>query len=569
MFISHRNVPRMRGIFLSCFVVFGFLLAFQPAYAATNLILNPDMEMADSSGLPANWVRGKWGTNNAAFQYPVSGVAGSKAGKVTITQYTSGDAKWAHKEVAITAGKEYEFSDFYSSDVQTFITLQYRMSNGTFSYLDIDQPPASSSLTERTIRFVAPANAVGVTVFHLINRVGFLTTDRYSLTEVAVTPPPPTDPNNLFTNPSLETVGSNGLPTGWTRGKWGTNTNVFIFPTAGYQSDKAARVEISSYTSGDAKWYPGNVNVTPGSAYEFSNVYKSNIKSYVAIRYTLSSGANSFVDIGAPASSVDWKQFKTQFTVPPNAVAMTVFHLIKGVGYLEVDNYSLKKISNDPTKFNNGLVSINFDDGWRSAYQNALPILDAAGFKSNQFIVTGRMNSDFPGYVQPNEVLSMQSRGHEVGAHTRTHSDLTTLTDAEARAEIQGSRNDLKAIGINPVNFFAYPFGSYDDQVQQIVKDAGFAAGRSSDGGYNDKTIDLFALRRQPMLANTTLPQVKGYIDKALTDKTWVILLFHEVNNSGNQYSVTPSFFQQTVDYLKQKSVVPVTLSQAINLINQ
>ena len=37
---------------------------------------------------------------------------------------------------------------------------------------------------------------------------------------------------------------------------------------------------------------------------------------------------------------------------------------------------------------NRGLVSINFDDGYQSMYDNGLPILDAAGLKSTQYIIT-------------------------------------------------------------------------------------------------------------------------------------------------------------------------------------
>src|SRR4029077_18988045 len=36
---------------------------------------------------------------------------------------------------------------------------------------------------------------------------------------------------------------------------------------------------------------------------------------------------------------------------------------------------------------NHGLVSINFDDGYQSIYDNGLPILDAAGLKSTQYII--------------------------------------------------------------------------------------------------------------------------------------------------------------------------------------
>lgn len=104
--------------------------------------------------------------------------------------------------------------------------------------------------------------------------------------------------------------------------------------------------------------------------------------------------------------------------------------------------------------------------------------------------------------------------------------------------------------------------------MQQLVKNAGYIAARSSDGGYNDKFTNKFALKRQPMLNTTTLADVQNYIDTAIRNKTWVILLFHEINNSGDTYAVTPQLFAQILDYLNQKGIKPISIQQGVNMIN-
>ena len=114
----------------------------------------------------------------------------------------------------------------------------------------------------------------------------------------------------------------------------------------------------------------------------------------------------------------------------------------------------------------------------------------------------------------------------------------------------------------------AYPLGAYNNNIKQLVQNAGHIAGRSSDGGYNDKLTDHYALRRQPMVNTTTFNQVKNYIDTARADKTWVILLFHEIDNSGHQYSVTPALFQQIVNYLDQINITPITVKEGITKMN-
>src|SRR6266540_1222131 len=117
--------------------------SFRAEIAAPNLVPNPSLENA-SGGLPVSWVKGRWGTNSAVFTYPVSGFDGSSAAKVELTSYTSGDAKWYHADIPVTPGKEYFFSDYSIANVPTKVTVQYRMSNASFTYKDILEVPAST-----------------------------------------------------------------------------------------------------------------------------------------------------------------------------------------------------------------------------------------------------------------------------------------------------------------------------------------------------------------------------------------------------------------------------------------
>jgi len=375
---------------------------------------------------------------------------------------------------------------------------------------------------------------------------------------------------NLIPNGNLESSGATGTPLTWKKGGYGTNSRSLSYPVAGYQSEKAVRVEITSYTSGDAKWFFAPISVEESRAYKFSNVYKSNANNFVTIQFTLSDGTLKYLDLGKLNPSSAWTPFTGTFTTPPKTVSITIFHLIKSAGFLETDSFFLERIISDPNKFDKGYISINFDDGWLPTYQNAFPILNSAGYKTDSFIVTDRLvENDFPGYMKANHVLDIQAFNHVVGAHTKNHSNLTLLSTAEAVSQINDSRSALLNIGASPINYFAYPFGGYNDSVKQLVKNAGFIAARSSDGGYNQKTQDKFALRRQPMVNTTTLSQIKSYIDTALQEKTWVILLFHQVDSSGTKYSVTPELFQQTIDYLKEKNVTPITIGEGVALMNQ
>src|SRR5882724_2277807 len=99
--------------------------------------------------------------------------------------------------------------------------------------------------------------------------------------------------------------------------------------------------------------------------------------------------------------------------------------------------------SGPPTE---GVVSINFDDGYESAYEIGLPIVEHAGFKTTQFIITKEVGTAT--YVTTGQILAMQNSGHEIGDHTRTHPDLTTLTPAQQNDEIVGAQQDLIKMGV-------------------------------------------------------------------------------------------------------------------------
>ncbi len=551
-------------LFIPVLLLFSISHTNYSAAASSNLVTNGDMENSVNGTIPDGWKTGRWGTNSVLFQYPVAGVNGSRAAKVTMSSRSTGDAKWYFNDVPVTAGQKYQFTDAYKSTVPTFVTVQFRKSDGAFLYADVMHPAASDTFASLSAEFTVPADVTSLTVFHLINDVGELTIDNAQVVAiVAPTPlPSPTpDPGNLIPNPSLETTANNGLPDQWLKGRWGSNTATFSYPVPGYQGQKAAEVTLSNYTTGDAKWYFNDVPVTAGNTYLFSDYVRGTTASYVTAQFRKADGSLLYLDLGSVPASANWAQFDKKFTVPSGVVSLTIFHLIKNTGTLDVDSYSLR-VGPSST----GYVSINFDDGYMSTYQNAVPILDAAGFKSDQFIITGRLSDQFPGYVKPADVLAMQSHGHEIGAHTRTHPDLTALSDDQLFNEVEGSREDLQAIGVTPLNYFAYPYGDYDARVIQAVKNAGFAAARSSNGGYNDlSNLNLYALNRKPMTNTTTFDQVKSFIDQAMADKTWLILLFHQVDDTGSEYAVTPQLFQQIVDYLKTQHITPVTMSQALS----
>ena len=390
---------------------------------------------------------------------------------------------------------------------------------------------------------------------------------------------------NCIDNPSFE-LGSAGAPTGWTtNASSGAATNAtFSTSTPGHTGNSAAQVMIgNSYTGGDAKWVFTAVSVTKGTYYTFSDWYKSSTTTSVFIYYTgtcsdgVSNASQGCWMIDGQASA-DWNYLSYGFLAPVTGT-ITIAHTLAGPGTLTTDDYSLVQSATAPI-FNSGMVTLTFDDGWQSFWDNASSSLLANGVKATNYIITQTMTADpncttlaatdyhLGCYMNTAEIQALQTAGFDIDAHTRNHLDLvkdaassTMLSlygyaDANAlwTGEINNSKSDLTSAGFTPVDSFAYPYGSYNTQVEQLVHGAGFLGARSVDQGYNLESTDRYALKMQHVTNTTTAAQIEGWVQQAIADKTWLILMFHDVrsgtetqgslnsqcveiaDNSGNSY---------------------------------
>ena len=95
---------------------------------------------------------------------------------------------------------------------------------------------------------------------------------------------------------------------------------------------------------------------------------------------------------------------------------------------------------------------------------------------------------------------AMHVAGMEIGGHTTNHPILTALSDADARAEIDGGRRRLQELLDAPIDVFAYPNGrpgrDYDARHVAMVRELGFRGAVSTAAGAALPGADLFQLPR-------------------------------------------------------------------------
>ncbi len=529
---------------------------FSAAAVSENLIPNASLEATSTGGLPASWKKGGYGTNTRVLTYPVPGVSGNGV-RVQISNYQNGDGKWYFTDIPVEAGTKYRFSDYYQATVPSVVSVQFKMANGSYSYLPIAFPGASASFTQTSAEFVVPPNAVALTIFHAIKSNGTLTTDDYDLREVVVQ-----SDTNYVPNGTLEEGGT--APNSWGQGRWGQNTATFAYPVTGVDGARAARVTLANRTSGDAKWYFNAVSLPPGT-YTYQNDYTATVPTHITVQIQHQNGSITYQDIATPPASASWGTTSATFTVPSTAALVTVFHLINQNGALTIDNVSVTEGETSTSIFDTGAVTLRFDDNWDSQYTIGFSKLNSRNLKGVLYVVSRQIeDTGFPGYMTRAQIEEVYDQGHEIGSHTRTHHDLATLSTTEQRNEIAGSRQDLQAWDVGDVTTFAYPFGSYTAETLGIVRDAGYESAAASNGGYATPASDPYQLERFGLENTTTFAQAKQWIDTAVANKQWLILSIHDIRGTCTErYCVSTTVYNQIVDYLADNSIPVVTMQEA------
>lgn len=372
---------------------------------------------------------------------------------------------------------------------------------------------------------------------------------------------------NLVANGDFE-LGTTNNPTAWAQGEWGALTTTYAFPVAGVTGN-AAKVTVSGYQDGDAKWFHNEVPVTAGTTYVYKDKYKATIASSIVIQYRNASNVMSYVWLkDAPVASA-WNDTEVSFLVPTGIVAVSVFHLIAGNGSITLDNVSI--VPSAPATPGKPMITVTFDDGWTSQYTNAIPLLTKYSIKGTFYIITDTLvPGKYTGYMTRAQVKAVAAKGHEIGSHTVTHANLPTLNATQLKNQLVNSKKTLETLLAKKINSIAYPYGEYNASVITAAKNAGYTNARTVDEALNDKLVDKHKIRSYSPTGSTPLSELTAAIDAAKRDGQWMVVAFHEINNTGNEYANTPAYLEQFLQYAKASGVDIVTVNEGLaQLANQ
>jgi peptidoglycan/xylan/chitin deacetylase (PgdA/CDA1 family) len=151
-------------------------------------------------------------------------------------------------------------------------------------------------------------------------------------------------------------------------------------------------------------------------------------------------------------------------------------------------------------------IAITFDDGIRSVYTHALPVLRDFGAPAHLFLTTGPIGSgklwpDEDGNGLSFEMLSweeiekLHAAGVSIEGHTNSHPDMRTLSKTQMADECEhADRRIEERLGRQP-NFFAYPFGYHNAATRDYARSR-YTASVTTELGALCATHDTAAVPR-------------------------------------------------------------------------
>jgi peptidoglycan/xylan/chitin deacetylase (PgdA/CDA1 family) len=174
---------------------------------------------------------------------------------------------------------------------------------------------------------------------------------------------------------------------------------------------------------------------------------------------------------------------------------------------------------------------ITFDDGWRTQYDVAWPIMKKFGYTFTMFIYTeGVAGGSLAGAqaITWEQLADMRDNGIDIQAHSATHQDLReahrifipgpggkrtskVLHGAEyeqwLQNEVVGCKQLLEQRLAIRVNCFAVPYGNYNEHVKEVARNAGYEA--------------MFTVYGQPITFNSPVDSLGRYAIEANKPKVF------------------------------------------------
>ncbi len=193
------------------------------------------------------------------------------------------------------------------------------------------------------------------------------------------------------------------------------------------------------------------------------------------------------------------------------------YHVIPLVQLLDFLDYKIQLPQNS--------IVITIDEGWRSFYDIAFPILKKYDFPATLFIYT-----DFIGggkAMSWKQVKELSAKGIDIQCQTRTHRNLTALKGKESfnkyfkslEMDIIYSKTVISEKLNKECNCLAYPYGKTNDLIIAMLKKHGYRAAFTVQREANPFFSDRYRIHRSAIYGKYDIERFKRNLSVFHTTK--------------------------------------------------
>lgn len=218
-----------------------------------------------------------------------------------------------------------------------------------------------------------------------------------------------------------------------------------------------------------------------------------------------------------------------------------------------------------------GVVTFVFDDGYQKVFDNALPILERHGMvgvfalplDGTRLEKSEHRKVKKPQQIRPwRDWLAIQENGHEIAAHSATHTDLTKISDSELEHELKTPKEVLQ------VTTFVYPGGAHDNRVVAQTRKY-YTVGRTVKRGFealppaNPYRLKTFNFSRN----NFTVWKANLFTVWAWVTNSWLIETYHMIDGGDSEmvHTVKTKDFTRHVRFISFLPIHIKTIREVIS----
>lgn len=211
-----------------------------------------------------------------------------------------------------------------------------------------------------------------------------------------------------------------------------------------------------------------------------------------------------------------------------------------------------------------GVITLVFDDGYEAVYNSVVPLLRryrtpavfALPLNSKKLEATEQHK------IKPwQEWQHLRDEGHELAAHSVTHTNLTKLSDEELRVELKNPSITLQTTTL------IYPGGAFDDRVAHSAASY-YIAARTTQRGFetlppqNSLQLKTFNFTRN----NFTVLKANVFALWACITNSWLIETYHMINENDREmiHTVRTHKFAKHLQFINKLPVKIQTIQDVM-----